>query len=69
MPLSFRPSAWEAESKVVKASIQRTATGFEWEVFSKVDKTVVTSGLAPSLSKARQACQSADATIEEAESW
>jgi len=30
VPLSFKPSAWEAESKVVKASVQRTATGFEW---------------------------------------
>ena len=69
MPLSFKPSAWEAESKVVKASIHRTATGFEWEIFSKVDKAVVTSGVAPSLSKARQACQSADATIEQAEQW
>ena len=69
MPVSFKPSAWEAESKVVKASIQRTDVGFEWEIFSKIDGNVVTSGIAPSLSKARQACQSADATIEQAENW
>jgi len=69
VPLSFKPSAWEAESKVVKATIQRTIEGFAWEIFSKVDSAVITSGEAPSLSKARQACQSADATIAQAKKW
>jgi len=69
MSLSFKPSAWEAESKMVKASIQRSDAGFEWEIFSKVDDAVVTSGIAPSLSKARRSCQTADATIEHAENW
>ena len=69
MPLSFKPSAWDAESKVVKASIERTAAGFKWEIFSKVERQVITSGTAASLSKAREACQMADRTVEDAESW
>ena len=69
MPLSFKPSAWEAESKVVTATIQRTATGFAWKIFSKADSAVVTSGEAATLAEARRGCQMADATIEQAERW
>lgn len=69
MALSFKPTAWEAESQVVKATIQRTNTGFAWEIYSKADKAVITSGEASSLSAARKSCQSADATIEQAENW
>lgn len=69
MPLSFKPSVWEAESKFVIATIRRTAVGFDWEIYSKVEGAVITSGQSPSLSSARKSCQMADTTITDAESW
>ncbi len=69
MALNFKPTTWQAESDFITATITRSdgIDPFAWEIYSKVDNAVITSGTASSLSKARQSCKNADATIEQAE--
>jgi predicted HNH restriction endonuclease len=71
MTLNFKPTTWQAESDFITATITRSgrADAFAWEIYSKIDNAVITSGTASSLSKARQRCKSANATIEQAEAW
>jgi hypothetical protein len=65
--LSWKPTQWQAEDGFIVGTISRVADGFAWEVFSKIDGVVVTSGECDSLARARGRCAGAAGIIRDGE--
>lgn len=64
---SWKPTRWEAEDRFIIATIERTAEGFAWRVFSKPDDAHLTDGVEASLGEARKRCEQTAGIVADAE--
>ena len=71
MALNFKLKSWEAETDFIVATITKTdhAEPFDWEIYSKIDKDVITGGISPTLDHAKKQCGTAAITVADAETW
>ena len=69
MTLNFKLKTWEAETDFIVATIIKTdrKPPFEWEIYSKIDRDVITGGLCDTLDQAKKRCSEAAVTVADAE--
>lgn len=71
MTLNFKLKSWEAETKFIVATITKTegAEPFVWEIYSKIDRSVITGGTVRTLDLAKSRCKDVAITVADAERW
>lgn len=69
MTLNFKLKSWEAETDFVVAIIIKTdrEKPFEWEIYSKIDRDIITGGRCETLDQAKKRCSEAAVIVADAE--
>ena len=71
MTLNFKLKSWEAETDFVTATITKTsgAEPFVWEIYSKIDREIITGGTVRTLDHAKNRCKDTAITVADAEGY